>query len=313
MMANGRHTGRQALNSGQAALRIARGTMESGAGPRERGGNVAEPARVGALLAAAALAGASRADAQLLLAALLRTTRAQLLAFEEREVDALGAALFQAALERLLDGEPVAYITGVREFWSLPLTVAPGVLVPRPETELLVELCLARLDAQPRAVADLGTGSGAIALALARERPLWQVIATDRSSAALQVAAANCRRLKIRNVELRQGNWCDALGPQRFDAILSNPPYVAPQDPALAALRHEPREALVAADEGYADLLAIAAGARAHLLSGGLLLMEHGSGQSPRLRAAVAALGYQQIGTHHDLAGHDRVILAVWP
>ncbi len=279
----------------------------------ERGGNVAEPARVGALLEDAARSGAPRVDAQLLLAAVLRTTRARLLAFEEQQVDALSAALYQAALQRLLDGEPVAYITGVKEFWSLPLTVAPGVLVPRPETELLVELCLARLDVRPRRVVDLGTGSGAIALALASERPRWHVIATDRSSSALQVAAANCRRLKLGNIELREGSWCEALQDERVDAILSNPPYIAPGDPALAALRHEPGEALVAPDDGFADLIAIAAGARAHLAPGGLLLMEHGAGQSRRLRAELAALGYQQVTSHDDLAGHDRAMLAVWP
>lgn len=279
----------------------------------EGGGNVAEPARVGALLATAARAGVPRLDAELLLAALLRTGRAQLIAFEEREVAALPAAMFAAGLERLLDGEPLAYVTGVREFWSLPLSVGHGVLVPRPETELLVELCLAGLDAAPRTVADLGTGSGAIALALARERPAWRIIATDRSADALQVAAINCRRLGIDNIELRQGDWCAALGKTGFDAILSNPPYIAPDDPALPALRHEPAAALVAADDGFHDLLHIAGCAPAHLKRGGLLLLEHGAGQSTRLVAHLAALGYQQVASHHDLAGHDRAVLAVWP
>ena len=279
----------------------------------ECGGNVAEPARVGALLAAASRAGIPRMDAELLLAALLRTSRAQLIAFDERVVEPLTAAMYEAGLQRLLDGEPLAYVTGVREFWSLPLSVGPGVLVPRPETELLVELCLSRLDASPRIVADLGTGSGAIALALARERPAWRVIATDRSADALQIAAINCRRLGIDNIELRQGHWCEALADARFDAILSNPPYIAPHDPALRALRHEPAAALVAPDEGYGDLLHIAACARAHLIEGGLLLLEHGAGQSGRLLPQVAQLGYQQVASHPDLAGHDRVLLAVWP
>jgi len=278
----------------------------------ERGGNVAEPARVGALLAVARN-GVARLDAELLLAALLRVSRAQLLAFEEREVDALTGAMFQAGVERLAGGEPLAYVTGVREFWSLPLSVGPGVLVPRPETELLVELCLARFDAAPRHVADLGTGSGAIALALARERPQWRIVATDISTDALQMAAINCRRLAIANVELRQGRWCEPLGEARFDAILSNPPYIAPQDPALATLRHEPTGALVAPDQGYADLLHIGACARARLDAGGILLMEHGSGQSARLSAALARLGYRDIQCHRDLAGHDRALLAVWP
>lgn len=277
------------------------------------GGNVAEPASVGALLAAATALPVDRTDAELLLAALLRLPRAQLIAFEERPVDMLTLTLFQAGLERLADGEPLAYVTGVKEFWSLPVTVAPGVLVPRPETELLVELCLARLGDRPRRVADLGTGSGAIALALARERPAWQVIATDRSAEALEIAAVNCRRLRIDNVELRQGSWCEPLAGERFDAILSNPPYIAPGDAALPALRHEPIQALVADDEGFADLLQIARAARAHLKPGGLLLMEHGAGQSSRLLEELARLGYRDAASHPDLAGHDRVVQAVWP
>lgn len=277
------------------------------------GGNLAEPQRVGALLAGARVLGVARLDAELLLAALLRTPRAELLAFDEREVDALTIALFQAALERRAGGEPLAYITGVKEFWSLPLSVAPGVLVPRPETELLVELCLARLDQQPRRVADLGTGSGAIALALARERPQWQVIATDISPDALQIAALNCRRLRVTNVDLRQGSWCEPLADELFDAIVSNPPYIAPGDPALEQLSHEPAGALVAADEGHAALLAIASQARARLRPGGLLLLEHGAGQAARLRVELAALGYGEVVSHPDLAGHDRVMRAIWP
>jgi release factor glutamine methyltransferase len=257
--------------------------------------------------------GVARLDAELLLAALLRISRARLLAFDEQPVDALTTAMFQAALERRADGEPLAYITGVKEFWSLPLSVGPGVLVPRPETELLVELCLARLDEKPHRVADLGTGSGAIALALARERPGWQLIATDRSVDALEMTQMNCRRLGIGNVELHQGSWCDALPEGRFDAILSNPPYIAPDDPALAALRHEPSQALVAADGGLADLLTIGDCARHHLQPGGLLLLEHGAGQSMRLTAELEALHYRQVVSHRDLAGLDRVVSAVWP
>jgi release factor glutamine methyltransferase len=257
--------------------------------------------------------GVARLDAELLLASLLRVSRARLMAFDEQPVDALTAAMFQAGLERRADGEPLAYITGVREFWSLPLNVGPGVLVPRPETELLVELCLARLDETPHRVADLGTGSGAIALALARERPGWEVIATDRSDDALQMTHMNCRRLGISNVKLHQGTWCDALPEGRFDAILSNPPYIAPEDPALVALRHEPQQALVAADGGFADLLQIGACARHHLKPGGLLLLEHGAGQSSRLTAELATLHYHQVVSHRDLAGLDRVVTAVWP
>lgn len=277
------------------------------------GGNLAEQGRVRDLLALAARQGLARLDAELLLAALLRVPRAQLLAFDERVVAPLSAAMFQAGVERRAAGEPLAYITGVKEFWSLPLNVAPGVLVPRPETELLVELCLAQLGtASPRRVADLGTGSGAIALALARERPDWRIVATDASAEALEVAGINVRRLQVTNVELRQGNWCAALD-GRFDAIVSNPPYIAPDHPALAALRHEPSGALVAGDSGFADLIAIAARARKHLLPCASLLLEHGSDQAARLATELAALGYRDITCHRDLAGLDRATRAIWP
>jgi release factor glutamine methyltransferase len=277
------------------------------------GGNLPEPPRVDALLAEATARGVARLDAEVLLAALLREPRAQVIAFPEKRVDPMTVALFQTCLQRLLAGEPLAYVTGLREFWSLPLVVAPAVLVPRPETELLVELALTRIDASPRRVADLGTGSGAIALALARERPAWWIVATDYSADALQIAQINRDRLKLGNVELRQGRWCDALGAEPYDAIISNPPYVAPGHPALAALRHEPMEALVAQEEGYADLFAISAGARKRLARGGVLLLEHGADQHARLAAELARLGYHNITCHRDLAGLDRVTAAVWP
>jgi release factor glutamine methyltransferase len=276
-------------------------------------GNVAEQQSTRALLAAAAGLGVDRLDAETLLAALTRRSRAQLLAFDEEQVDELAAALYMAALERRASGEPLAYITGIREFWSLPLVVTPAVLVPRPETELLVELCLQRLGKAPRRVADLGTGSLAIAAALARERPTWSIVATDQSTEALSIAAMNQDRLKLPNIELRLGDWCATLGMERFDAILSNPPYVDARDPALGALAHEPRSALVATNGGYSDLLAVATGARENLEPGGLLLLEHGTNQAARLAAELVALGYAQVVCHRDLAGHDRVTEAVWP
>ena len=276
-------------------------------------GNVADGATVAALLALASGRSIARLDAEVLLAALSGLGRAQLIAFPEQPVAALPAAMFIAGVERLAQGEPLAYITGVREFWSLPLVVMADVLIPRPETELLVELCLQRLDASPHRVADLGTGSGAIALALARERPEWQVLATDASPAALQVAAINRERLRIGNVRFAAGRWCDALDGERFDAILSNPPYVDASDPALAQLAYEPQQALVADDEGYADLLSIIRCAPAHLRPGGLLLLEHGTTQAARVRAALVAQGYDRVACHRDLAGHDRVTEAYWP
>lgn len=280
--------------------------------------NVAEQETTRSLLAAAIAIGVDRLDAEALLAALTRRDRAQLIAFDEAPVDALTAAMYRAALERRASGEPLAYITGIREFWSLPLVVSPAVLVPRPETELLVELCLQRFGVEPHRVADLGTGSLAIAAALASERPKWMIVATDCSNEALAIAAINRERLRLANIELRAGDWCAALGgaasgDELFDAILSNPPYVEAGDPALSALTHEPQRALVAANVGYADLFALAQGARDHLRPGGLLLLEHGSNQAARLARELVAMGYARVVCHRDLAGHERVTEAVWP
>jgi release factor glutamine methyltransferase len=285
----------------------------SRAGAPGAAGNVADCPSVAALLDAAHQRGIARLDAEVLLSALTRMGRAQLVAFGERTVDPLTTALYEAGIVRLIAGEPLAYITGVREFWSMSLVVRRDVLVPRPETELLVERCLVLLTDAPHQVADLGTGSGAIALALARERPAWHIVATDASAGALEVATVNRQRLGLGNVEFRAGHWCEALPNLRFDAILSNPPYIAGDDAALAALRHEPRSALVAENEGFADLLAIADGARAHLKPGGALLLEHGSTQAPRLRAALVAMGFDRVASHRDLAGHERVTEAFLP
>ncbi len=207
-------------------------------------GNVAEQQTTRTLLAAATAMGVDRLDAEALLGALVRRSRAQLMAFDEKPVDDLTAAMFHAGLARRASGEPLAYITGIREFWSLPLVVSPAVLVPRPETELLVELCLKHFGPEPRRVADLGTGSLAIAAALASERPAWSIVATDRSKDALAIATINRQRLNLTNIELREGNWCAALGEPGaggFDAIVANPPYVEAGDPALPALAHEPQ------------------------------------------------------------------------
>lgn len=286
---------------------------DSGHGAAGPARNVADAPRVADLLAAARAAGVAPLDAELLLAALTGQPRSRLLAFAEQPLDPMTALLYEACVARRAAGEPLAYITGVKEFWSLPLTVSPAVLVPRPETELLVERCLAMLDAPPHRVADLGTGSGAIALALSRERPRWQIVATDASPEALEVAAANVQRLGAHNVVLRAGSWCAPLAGERYHAIVSNPPYVEDGHPGLAELAFEPRAALVAPDDGFADLLAIATGARAHLLPGGHLLLEHGAGQAARLARELDALGYATVACHQDLAGLDRVTTAVWP
>jgi release factor glutamine methyltransferase len=213
-------------------------------------------------------------------------------------------------LERRARGEPVAYITGSRGFWSLELEVTPATLIPRPETELLVELALQRLPRDSAcAVADLGTGSGAIALALASERPHCRVTATDASEAALEVARRNAARLGIGNVVFAQGDWMAPLGDDRFGLIVSNPPYIEAGDAHLARgdLRFEPPTALASGNDGLDDIRRIVASAREHLLPGGWLLFEHGWNQGDAARALLDQAGYTDVFTAQDLEQRDRV------
>ena len=247
-------------------------------------------------------------DAELLVAHVAGIRRAALAADPDRPL-APGELLALESLSwRRLAGEPVAYLTGRREFWSLELEVTPDVLVPRPETELVVERALAALgDGGRPAVLDLGTGSGAIALAIAHERPNAAVTATDVSAAALAVAKRNAVRLGLRNLRFLEGPWFDPLAGGGFDVIASNPPYVAAGDPALAALAHEPRNALVAGSDGLAAIGAIASAAPARLVRGGWLIVEHGANQGAAVRALFSAAGLAAVATWPDLAGHERV------
>ena len=245
-------------------------------------------------------------DSELLLAHTLGGARAGLLAHPERVVGAPEAERFGELLRRRADGEPLAYLTGKREFWSLELAVNAAVLVPRPETELLVERALA-LWARPTGdVADLGTGSGAIALALASERAQWRIVATDVSAAALQTARQNATALGMSTIEFRQGDWFTALQGARFDLLISNPPYVAAADPALTALRHEPQLALSPGEDGFASLRLLVTGAAQHLRPGGWLLLEHGATQGAQLREELVLAGFGHVRSHTDLAGHER-------
>ena len=259
------------------------------------------------LLAAGTSSGAAVLDVQLLLGHVLGVTRAQLLAHPERALEAAATARFLPLLQRRAAGEPLAYLIGRREFWSLELAVTDAVLVPRPETELLVERALALLPDGPANVADLGTGSGALALALASERRQWHLVATDVASGALEVARRNAHALGLPDIEFRQGEWYAALPPGvRFDLLLSNPPYVAADDPALEALRHEPRLALTPGGDGFAALRHLVRGAAAHLKRDGWLLLEHGATQARQLRAELVLNGFRHVRSHRDLAGHER-------
>jgi release factor glutamine methyltransferase len=259
--------------------------------------------------AALASLASARLDAELLLAHVLRCPRSTVLRDAERILANAPQRQYFALVTRRARGEPLAYLTGEREFWSLPLRVTPAVLIPRPETELVVERALALLGATPARVADLGTGSGAIALALAKERPQWQVSATDRSAEALEVAALNARALGLGAVRFLQGDWCEPLAGQRFDLIASNPPYIAEGDPALldAALQHEPQQALVSGPLGLTALIQIIREACSYLLPGGYLVLEHGSDQAAAVGAALVDAGYANVRSHRDLAGHERV------
>lgn len=246
-------------------------------------------------------------DARVLLAAVLAVPRSRLDARPDDPVEGAAAERFAALIERRLDGEPVAYLTGHREFWSLDLRVTPDVLVPRPETELLVERALALGPPGAARVADLGTGSGAIALALASERSDWQIVATDVSLAALALAAENGRTLGLGRIDFRRGDWFAALGSDTFDLLVSNPPYVAAEDPALLALKHEPRLALTPGVDALQCLRALARGAPPHLRAGGWLLLEHGAEQGPEVRRDLVAAGFRHVRSHRDLSSHERI------
>ncbi|TBW39663.1 peptide chain release factor N(5)-glutamine methyltransferase [Azotobacter chroococcum] len=252
-----------------------------------------------------------RLDAEWLLAAALGKPASYLRTWPEREVPAEVAARFAADLARRRAGEPVAYILGRQGFWSLDLEVAPATLIPRPDTELLVETALALLPATDAAVLDLGTGTGAIALALAAERPAWRLTGVDRVAEAVELAERNRRRLGLGNAAFLQSDWFSALDGRRFELIASNPPYIAADDPhlVLGDLRFEPASALVAGADGLDDIRRIVAAAPDHLAAGGWLLLEHGFEQAGAVRALLAAAGFVEVHSRRDLGGHERISL----
>ena len=252
----------------------------------------------------------ARIEAQSLLQHVLRVQRAYLLAHPEQALDAIQQATYAALLERRLQGEPVAYILGESEFFGLKFKVTPATLIPRSDTELLVELALQRVP-ENRAcrVLDMGTGSGAIALSIAHSRPDAQLMAVDASEAALDVARENARRLGIRNISLLQSDWFSALNGQRFDLIVSNPPYVATGDTHLSQgdLRFEPLSALASGADGMDDIRNIVGQAGAYLENGSWLLLEHGYDQAAQVRDLLHQNGFRGIFSAKDIAGIDRV------
>ena len=250
-------------------------------------------------------------DAHALLGHMLECDRAWLIAHASDMLDRAHADAFFALAKRRRDGEPIAYLTGRREFWGLPLEVSPAVLIPRPETETLVEAALARLSTDgPWRVLDLGTGSGAIAIAFAHARPQAQVTGTDISDQALAVARSNAHRLALHNVQFVRADWYAGVETGPFDAILSNPPYIAPDDPHLSQgdLRFEPRGALTPGADALQALKAIVTGARDRLVHGGTLIVEHGYDQGELVRRLFEGCGFDDVQSLRDLAGIHRVV-----
>jgi release factor glutamine methyltransferase len=249
-------------------------------------------------------------DGQVLLAHALHRDRAWLAAHGNDALTPEQAQAFFAVAKRRREGEPVAYLTGSREFWGLALAVTRDVLIPRPETETLVELALSWLPRErPVRVLDLGTGSGAIAVAIASESPQARIVATDTSAAALEVARTNAQRLALSNVEFVLANWYDGIAGADWDMVVSNPPYVAMGDPHLTEgdLRFEPSSALASGVDGLAALRTIVAGARARLAPGGALLVEHGFDQSAAVQGLLRGAEFDTITVRRDLAGIARV------
>lgn len=254
-------------------------------------------------------------DAAVLLCHVLDKPRSYLLTWPEKLLSDDELNEFETLLTRRLSGEPIAYIVGYREFWSLPLKVSPTTLIPRPDTERLVEVALEYLTSDAQSILDLGTGTGAIALAIASEMPTLNVIGVDYQDDAVELAKGNAKINHINNVEFRQGSWFDPIMPsEQFDIIVSNPPYIDENDPHLSEgdVRFEPQTALVAEQNGFSDLIHIMQHGRAYLRDGGWLMMEHGFEQGEQLRRFFEDHGYINVKTEQDYAGNDRVTLGQW-
>ncbi|MEK9495624.1 peptide chain release factor N(5)-glutamine methyltransferase [Photorhabdus sp. P32] len=253
-------------------------------------------------------------DAEILLGFVTRRSRTYILAFGETQLASEQFSQLEVLLARRVKGEPIAYITGEREFWSLPLNVSPATLIPRPDTECLVEKALERLSLAPCRILDLGTGTGAIALAIASERPDCRITGVDINPDAVMLAQSNAEKLKIQNVDFLLSDWFSSLDNQQFGMIVSNPPYIDETDPHLSQgdVRFEPDSALIAAKQGIADLNTIIDLSRHFLLPGGWLLLEHGWKQGNVVRSLFSESGYRQVATFQDYGGNERITLGQW-
>ena len=254
-------------------------------------------------------------DAEILLAHTLGCDRTYLHTWPDKSLSPEQQSLFQQLIVRRSAGEPIAYITGQREFWDMTLQVSPDTLIPRPETEHLVEFALEKIPHEARwHIADLGTGCGAIALAIARERPHCKIHATDISFAALAVARNNARNLGVKNVAFVEGCWFKPVGGQQFEMIVSNPPYIHPDDEHLSQgdLRFEPVQALHSKPDGLTDIQALTEAARKHLISPGWLILEHGYDQGSAVKKTLETLGYSHVTTMEDLAKNERLSVGKW-
>lgn len=249
-------------------------------------------------------------DCQLLLCHVLGVPRSWLYAHAEEALTACDRDQFNTMMTKRKHGMPVAYLIGHRWFWNMELEVSEATLVPRPETELLVETMLARVDDGNRTILDAGTGTGAIAIALAAERPSWRIVATERSRSALEVAARNIQRWSQDRVTLLQGDWLNAIAAGSLDAVVCNPPYIAENDVHLHALAHEPRNALSAGPDGLVDIRKVIAGAIDCLRPGGLLVMEHGYDQADATRRLAQSAGFHDMETLLDQGNRARILVA---
>ncbi len=255
----------------------------------------------------------AKLDAQILLTFVLDKERSYLLTWPERILDKADVQQYLALLQRRLCGEPIAYIVGVKEFWSLPFKVSPATLIPRPDTETLVELVLDNFgQSNELHCLDLGTGTGAIALALASEKPSWKIDAIDFSVEAVKLAQENAKVLKLTHVNIFQSDWFSAVSETKFNLIVSNPPYIDALDENLSQgdVRFEPESALVANEQGLADIKHIAKQAPNYLATQGTIFFEHGFEQGKAVQNILTALGYDNVQTVKDLNGHDRITWA---